>query len=648
MQGKILFYDAEKLQGVLTDQEGKRYTFTQEDLRGETEVFQGMEVDFLSEDGESAQDIYIIKATAPAEAAAPAQSQVKNPHLTNSPDAEYVPCKAGGLFSPKGCYTRTQWWKVFLSLFVINILIWVIEGIMVSKGLWAAASLGYDAYNGGMGGVQDGLIDMAITRSIVFGLGIVAWALIFWVALMSSIKRFHDANMSGWMVLINIIPFIGPFITFIINAFVPSKTFGNLYCVEKDHLGRPIVKGSPQAEALEQAEAQQAEMKEKVRQEKANRPPMSPEKKKKIAMGVGAFLAVTIPAIYFAFFMNYTDARTLNSGKKISIEYKSIVSYLTNKIKDGVKREWYPNGQLELEIYYKNNRKDGSFKKWTQEGVLTSEENYKQDRKHGVFKAFNKKGILQSEQNYKLDRKHGVFKYYDYYTGKLAIEENYTDGKKNGAFKRWNSDGQLVSEEHYKNNLKDGVFKRYNHDGKPYYEENYKEGKKDGVFKRYNRDGSTSSEENYKDGQKHGVFKSWNSNGVLRSESNYANGKRHGVQKSYDYSTGKLTREEHYSYGKRDGSFKQWNSKGQLRSEANYSKGDRHGVQKSYDYSTGKLNYLETYSFGKRDGLYQRWYRGKKVEEGKYSYGRKTGTWKYWNSRGKLTTKEYSFGRLIR
>ncbi|QOP42170.1 DUF805 domain-containing protein [Sulfurimonas marina] len=661
MKGNILFYDAEKLQGVISGEDGKRYTFTKEDVSGDGALNQGQEVDFLSEDGESAQDVYLLNATTP---------KVENVHISNGPATEYVLCKPGGLFSAKGCYTRAQWWKVFVSLIALSIALWMMEYFFVIKGM---ADMATNVLNGDAASEISRRVDKKIGLGMVISvIFTISWFVMFWVSLVTSIKRFHDANLSGWMWLLNFIPFVGPIIVFIINGFVGTKPLGNMYCVAKNAHGMPIVKGSPEAEALENVEAQQTEMKEKIKQEKANKPPMSAKTKKKIAIGVGVFLAAAIPAIYFAFFMHYTHTVTESNGAKTSIEYKSYVSYMTDKVKDGAMLEWYPDGKPKLEAHYKDDLKDGVFKRWTQEGVLISEENYKLDRKDGVFKFFERNGKLNHEENYKNGQKDGAFKYYSSYTGKLVREENYKDDKRDGVFKSWNSKGELENEEHYKNGLKDGIFKKYRN-GKSYREENYKNGqkdgafkvwsyydgylereehykngKKDGVFKRYNRDGSASSEENYKDGKRDGAFKSWSSKGLLRYENNYSMGKKHGVQKSYDYSSGRQTREENYKNGDKDGVFKSWNYKGVLVHEKNYSNNQPDGVQKYYDSSTGKLKNLETYSYGKRSGLYQRWYRGKKVEEGKYSYGKKDGYWKYWDSRGRLTKRYYSLGRLIR
>lgn len=71
-------------------------------------------------------------------------------------------------------------------------------------------------------------IDLGIVSWFIFPLVIV----LFWVSLASAVKRWHDRNKSGWMVLINIIPYVGPLWTFIDAGLCgprPGSQLGNEY-----------------------------------------------------------------------------------------------------------------------------------------------------------------------------------------------------------------------------------------------------------------------------------------------------------------------------------------------------------------------------------------------------------------------------------
>jgi uncharacterized membrane protein YhaH (DUF805 family) len=51
-----------------------------------------------------------------------------------------------------------------------------------------------------------------------------------WIGFVSTIKRFHDLNKSGAWILINLVPFIGNLVSFIMTGFMPSNHYNNHYC----------------------------------------------------------------------------------------------------------------------------------------------------------------------------------------------------------------------------------------------------------------------------------------------------------------------------------------------------------------------------------------------------------------------------------
>jgi len=56
---------------------------------------------------------------------------------------------------------------------------------------------------------------------------------IAYINIVTSIKRFHDINLSGWFYLLNLIPYIGGLIVLIMNGFLPSVKEGNRFCRHK-------------------------------------------------------------------------------------------------------------------------------------------------------------------------------------------------------------------------------------------------------------------------------------------------------------------------------------------------------------------------------------------------------------------------------
>lgn len=66
--------------------------------------------------------------------------------------------------------------------------------------------------------------DVSIIVTLVFGI----IAIIFWlIGISLSVRRFHDLNKSGWWLLINLIPFIGWLITFVMLGFMPGDQKSN-------------------------------------------------------------------------------------------------------------------------------------------------------------------------------------------------------------------------------------------------------------------------------------------------------------------------------------------------------------------------------------------------------------------------------------
>jgi len=87
------------------------------------------------------------------------------------------------MFSFEGRINRKPYWMYFLAVIVTNI---VVAGLAVMLG--------------------DTLGMVILVPYIVF---------LVWTAIAVQVKRWHDRDKSGWWVLINLIPFIGPIWVFV-------------------------------------------------------------------------------------------------------------------------------------------------------------------------------------------------------------------------------------------------------------------------------------------------------------------------------------------------------------------------------------------------------------------------------------------------
>ncbi len=66
-----------------------------------------------------------------------------------------------------------------------------------------------------------------------------------------------------------------------------------------------------------------------------------------------------------------------------------------------VKKEFYPDGKLKSETYYKNGKLEGIAKIYDENGQLLDEENYKNGEAEGIRRGYYENGKLKLEINYK-------------------------------------------------------------------------------------------------------------------------------------------------------------------------------------------------------------------------------------------------------
>ncbi|MFH0984410.1 MAG: toxin-antitoxin system YwqK family antitoxin [Candidatus Omnitrophota bacterium] len=98
-------------------------------------------------------------------------------------------------------------------------------------------------------------------------------------------------------------------------------------------------------------------------------------------------------------------------------------------VQDGPYREYYPNGQLKNEEFYRDGQLDGPSRWYYKSGRLKGETFYKDGTLHGVFKDYHENGQVRFEEVYKNGLPEHVAKFYDE-NGKL--EKNGPPGEWRG------------------------------------------------------------------------------------------------------------------------------------------------------------------------------------------------------------------------
>ena len=110
------------------------------------------------------------------------------------------------------------------------------------------------------------------------------------------------------------------------------------------------------------------------------------------------------------------------------------------KIPDGLVKEFFFDGAVREEVYYKNGKKEG------------------------VAKLYNSKGVVRGEFNFKKGIQDGLSKtYYD--TGELLKEITFKRGKLEGINREYAKDGTLLFEAYFKDDKQDGITTIYDPKG---------------------------------------------------------------------------------------------------------------------------------------------------------------------------------------
>ena len=155
---------------------------------------------------------------------------------------------------------------------------------------------------------------------------------------------------------------------------------------------------------------------------------------------------------------------------------------------EGVRTEWYENGQKKEEINLKNGKIDGLWTGWNEDGQKVKEINYKNRKIDGLWTVWNEDGQKVTERNYKNGEIDGKFTYWNE-DGQKVKEMNYKNGEIDGLWTVWNEDGQKVTETNYKNGEANGLRTQWYENGQKMGEINYKNGEVDGKVTYWKEDG---------------------------------------------------------------------------------------------------------------------------------------------------------------
>lgn len=367
--------------------------------------------------------------------------------------------------------------------------------------------------------------------------------------------------------------------------------------------------------------------------------------------------------------------------------------YVNDK-KEGPSYYYYDNGKIHEIVNYVNGKRQGLAREYSRSGeiitlieyhngYIVNKENINRndtsDYKQGVWKEFYPDGKIKTERNFKDDQLHGFYREYDnkgnlilairYDNGRIVdedIEEEHDVEIRN----IYDENGSLISSGPFRDKIPIGVHREYTKDGEIKGSKIYddygrvisigivnEEGERVGDWKNYYVSGKLKSEGNYTNNQKEGMWVYYYENGNIEQTGEFRSGMENGTWKWY-YPNGNLHREEEYFNGKEDGIATEYSLEGEVIAQGDYLEGEkegnwiynagdyteegryvvglREGTWKHY-YQSGNLKYQGDYVQGnphKRHKIY--WDNGVIKEEQYYDVGIKEKTWKKYNEEGVL------------
>ncbi len=198
MRGQVLKRDGAGEAGLILGDNGQRYTYSQGQVRNGASLAEGAVVDFIDL-GDEARDIYLIPADqAPPPAQAATLSGPLPPPLSparaDSLWAYFLRALSRNYFQFNGRARRAEYWG-FTLFFIISLIVSIII-----DGLVSVTFFGTDEYGDA--------IFLPIVAVLFY-----LYCIIPGIAI--TVRRLHDLDMSGWMYLINFVPYVGGLIVFV-------------------------------------------------------------------------------------------------------------------------------------------------------------------------------------------------------------------------------------------------------------------------------------------------------------------------------------------------------------------------------------------------------------------------------------------------
>jgi len=343
--------------------------------------------------------------------------------------------------------------------------------------------------------------------------------------------------------------------------------------------------------------------------------------------------------------------------------------------REGTAFFYFPEGKMQQTLSYSNGKKEGLSKEFDLNGNVITLLEYNNDflisrerinrtdnkgLKQGVWKDFYPNGSVKSEKSYRDNMLHGYYKEYDnrgilvmtmLYENGAVVKSEVEDQPDIEIENRYDQNNKLVYSGPFRNKIPVGVHREYNADGKVINSFLYNDnglllsqgivdeaGRYNGKWKDLYPDGKTQAEGQYTDSRRTGLWKFYTTNGKLEQTGAYNNGRPDGLWTWY-YGDGTVLREEEYFQGQRDGIFTEYSPSGEIIAKGQYTDGEKNG---DWKYKSGDNTEEGKYIVGLRDGLWKSYYPDGKLRfRGNYIQGNPDGQLTYFYENGRPKEEQY-------
>lgn len=294
--------------------------------------------------------------------------------------------------------------------------------------------------------------------------------------------------------------------------------------------------------------------------------------------------------------------------------------------KQGIWKEFYPDGAVHKEMKYQDDLLNGYYKEFAKDGNLILAQKYIEGVlqknvaelvKLDVKNTYHPNGRIKTSGTSNKGVPEGITRKYDtngvitgselYKDGYLVGEGIYDEkGYKQGKWKEYYNTGQLRGEGEYLNDRRLGEWIYYYQNGKIEQKGSFtKDGKPTGDWRWYYESGNTLREESFIRGLPEGMMIEYSDSGSVitkglfteglkegpwflidgdeKEEGEYRNGEKEGLWKVYYTGSGKVVAQGVYITGLENGKFSYYHYNGRLREEGNYIMGVKDGTWRRYD-----------------------------------------------------------------